>query len=246
MKTSYLMLMGLASLFLVPCVRADALDDAHRAFAGGQYAQAASGYQSVLVQNGCSAPVLFDLGNSFYREGDFARAILAYKRAQWLAPNDPDIAMNLQAAQKQAGLSVVEPPLSEKFSSYFSASGWAWAACGAWTLFCLSLLARTAWPQLRPLFSLSGAASALVVLTAIAAMVISSGELHQAVVVDKKATAVISPFPAAQTVFAPAAGETVTVHEVYHDYLRVKDAAGHTGWINQAQVESIIPKPSKS
>jgi hypothetical protein len=126
-------------------------------------------------------------------------------------------------------------------SRVLSASGWAWVGSGAWTLLCASLLARTIRPRRRALFSLSGAAGAFVFLVAVAAMVISSDELRQAVVVDKNASALISPFPAAQMVFSPSPGETVTVQKAYDDYLLVKDAAGHTGWISKTQVAPIIP-----
>lgn len=242
MKKLYILILAGASLFLFGYARAaETLDDANRAFAGGHYHDSTLGYQAVLAQNGYSAPVLFDLGNSYYREGDFAQAILAYQRAQWLSPNDPDIAANLRLARKQAGLPVTEPGWIEKISRVLSASGWAWIGSGAWTLLCVSLLARTILPQRRSLFSLSVFTGALVLFTAVAAMVISSSPLRQAVVIDKNATALISPFPAAQTVFSPSPGETVTIQKAYNDFLLVKDAAGHTGWISKTQIMPIIP-----
>jgi tetratricopeptide (TPR) repeat protein len=242
MKTLSIFILAGAALFLFGRAQAgETLDDANRAFAAGHYQDSTFGYQAVLAQKGYSAPVLFDLGNSYYREGNFAQAILAYQRAQWLSPNDPDIAANLQLAQKQAGLSVTEPRRSEKISRVLSASDWAWVGSGAWTLLCASLLARTILPQRRTFFSLSAFASILVLCTAVAAMVVSSNQLKQAVVVDKNASALISPFPDAQTVFSPSPGETVTVQKAYNDFLLVKDAAGHTGWISKTQVTLIIP-----
>ncbi len=229
-----------ASLLTGP-VRAATLDDANRAFAQERYHESTLDFQAVLAQNGYSAPVLFDLGNSFYREGNFAQAILAYQRAQWLSPNDPDIAANLQLAQKQAGLPVAEPTSGDKFARLFSASGWAWLGSGAWTLLCLSLLARSALPQLRPLFSLASAACVIVLGAAVAALAVSSKPLSQAIVIDKNASALISPFPAAQAAFSPSPGEIVTVQKAYNDFLFVKDASGHTGWINKTQIAPIIP-----
>ena len=92
-------------------VRAASLDDANRDFAGGQYHAATLGFQAVLAESGYSAPVLFDLGNSYYREGNFPQAILAYQRARWLSPNDPEVTANLQLAQKQAGIADAAPNL---------------------------------------------------------------------------------------------------------------------------------------
>ena len=242
MKTLSILVLAVAVLLLPGHAQAaETLDDANRAFAEGHYHASTLGYQAVLAQQGYSAPVLFDLGNSCFREGDFAQAILAYKRAQWLSPNDPDISANLQLAQKQAGLSLAEPRWSETMGRVLNASDWAWVGCGAWTLLCASLLARRMLPQRRPFLFLSGTASALILFTAIAAMVASSNELRQAIVVDKNAAALISPFPAAQVVFSPSPGETVTVQKTYHDFFLVKDQAGRTGWISKTQITPILP-----
>jgi hypothetical protein len=244
MKTSYLILVALAVVLAAPLAKADAFDDANSAFASGDYAKASAAFQTVIDQNGYSAPVLFDLGNAFYRRGDFPRAILAYKRAQWLAPRDPDITANLRAAQKQAGLPPSHDWKGDVVFGLLSPSSWAWIACGAWTLTCIGLLARRFARQQRVFVSLFASATALVLVIAIAAEVVSAPTLRSAVVVDKT-TALISPFPAAQVVFTPTPGETVAVQETYHDFLRVKDSSGHIGWIKRAQMEPIIPPLSK-
>ncbi len=235
----------MAALFTATVAKAATLDDANRAFAEGKFQASTEGYESVLAQDGYSAPVLFDLGNSYYRQGNMAQAILAYKRAQLLAPNDPDIAANLSAAEKQAGLTTAQPSLVEKLTGLLSASGWAWLGCGAWTLLCVSLLARTALPARSSLFAISSFACTLVLITAVVAMVISSGELREAVVTEKNTSALISPFPAAQAAFSLAPGDTVRIGKTYDDFLFVTDRAGHTGWVNKGQVSAIVPASGK-
>jgi hypothetical protein len=158
-----------------------------------------------------------------------------------LAPGDPDIATNLQLAQKQAGITATDPYWLEKLSGLLSASDWAYLGSGAWVLFCAGLWARAAWPWRQTLFALSNTAAVLILVAAVAAIVISSSHLHEAVVIDKKASALISPFPAAQVMFSPSAGETVTIEKSYDDFLLMKDQAGHTGWIDKTQVTLIIP-----
>jgi tetratricopeptide (TPR) repeat protein len=241
MKTMSLLLIASAAILVPMCSHAATLDDANEAFAAGKYHDSTQDYQAVLAANGYSAPVLFDLGNSLFREGDIGQAILAYKRAQWLAPGDPDIAANLQLAQKQAGVAVADPQWSDKLTNLLSASGWAWLGCAAWTLFCASLLGWKIAPQGKSLFSLVAVADAVVLAAAIGAIVVSSSGLGQAVVTDKSASALISPFPAAQTVFSPAPGETVTVQKAYNDFLLATDHAGHTGWVSKTQVTPVVP-----
>ncbi len=240
MKTVILLAAAMATLFLAAPAPAQTLDDANRDFVAGKYHDSTLGYQALLAKNGYSAPVLFDLGNSYYREGNLAQAILAYQRAHWLAPGDADIAANLQAAQKQAGLPPAELRSSDKFAHLLSASAWAWLGCTAWTLFCASLLLRPLLPRLASTFSFAAIATALVLTTAIAGAVFASDALKQAIITDKNVTALISPFPDAQVVFSPAPGETVTIEKAHDDYLWVTDHAGHSGWINKAQLSPIV------
>ena len=241
MKTLALLALALTTLFLPGPTRATTLDDANRAFAAGKYPEATAAFEALLTQNGYSAPIFFDLGNSYYRQGDMAQAILAYRRAQWLAPNDPDIAANLQTAQKQAGVAVSEPQRINRLSQILSASEWAWLGCAAWTLLCLSLLVRSLVAQWRGLLTFVAVVDTLVLLAAIAGAFLGSDSLNQAVVISKNASALISPFPAAQTVFSPAPGETVAVVGTYNDYVRVKDPTGHTGWLAKTQVSPVVP-----
>ncbi len=240
MKRATILLI-LAALVVPFAVRAASLDDAHRAFAEGRYHDSAQAYQAVLAEKGYSAPVLFDLGNSLYREGDFPQAILAYERAQWLAPGDRDIAANLRQAQAKAGLTPATSTRIETFARRLNTTQWAWLGCVAWTVFCLSILGRTLLPRAKALFVLSGALGVIVLGGAIAAIAFSSQALGQAVVVDKNAAALISPFPAAQKVFAPSPGETVTMEKAYDDFVLVIDSAGHSGWIAKNQVAPVIP-----
>ena len=240
MKTSFLALLAVAIALVSLPVRAASLDDANRAFTEGRYRDSTAAYQAVLAEKGYSAPVLYDLGNSYFREGNLAQAIVAYKRAQWLAPDDPDIAANLRHAQKEAGVTVTEPAWWEKYAGILSTSGWAWTASAMWTVFCLSLLARAVWPAKYGIFVASSWASALVLTLAIASIVVTSAAARQGVVISKDASALISPFPAAQSVFTPAPGETLTVHRTYDNFYLVSDEAGHSGWIDQAQVAPVV------
>ena len=238
MKKMLLLMLALAAPLMV---RAAPLDDAHRAFAEGRYHDSMLAYQAILAEKGFSAPVLFDLGNSLFREGDYAQAILAYKRAQWLAPGDADIAANLRQAETKAGLPPATPVRFGTITHALNTTQWAWLGCASWTVFCLGILGRALLPRMKALFVLSGTLGALVLTGVIAAITLSSQALGQAVVTDKNAAALISPFPAAQKVFAPSPGETVTVEKAYDDYFLVSDAAGHSGWIAKSQVAPIVP-----
>lgn len=57
-------------------------------------------YESMLEQ-GESADIYYNLGNSFYKTGNIARAILNYERALLLNPADDDTRANLEMARSK-------------------------------------------------------------------------------------------------------------------------------------------------
>ncbi len=212
-------LLCVAFLIMALSVSAQAasLDEANGAFAAGKFAESTAGYQAV-VANGYSAPVLYDLGNSYFREGNYPQAILAYKRALWLAPSDEDIKANLETAQKQAGVAVEKAPGYTVLTRALSVNGWAWLGCAAWTLLCVCLLLRVAWPVRGGLLATGAVVCAFVLFDAVAAIAVSAGGLHEAVVVDRNPQALVSPFPGAgeQAGFTPAPGSTVKIEKAYN------------------------------
>jgi len=65
-----------------------------------EYQQAISAYEQILSSGEESAKLYFNLGNAYYKAGDVNNAILNYERAKLLAPQDKDIAFNLQIANQ--------------------------------------------------------------------------------------------------------------------------------------------------
>lgn len=235
----------IAALGLVSAARADAFDDANRAFAAGRYANSVHGYQAVLKENGYSPAVLFNLGNAELRAGRPGDAILDYERARWLAPRDPDIAANLRFARQRAGLAVTDAPWTTHAADLLSANAWAWLGSAALVALCAGVIItqlhgrrRAAW------WRLANTASAAVLLAAVGAMAVRAGQLDRAVLPVKGTAALISPFVGAKTAFEFPAGETVNIEKTHADYSFVRDAAGHAGWVSDAQVGRIVtPSP---
>ena len=66
----------------------------------GLYQSAALRYERLLEEGGIrNAKLFYNLGNAYFRSGDFGRAILNYRRAQALAPSDSNVRQNLEAAR---------------------------------------------------------------------------------------------------------------------------------------------------
>ena len=73
-----------------------------------KYQQAIELYGKIIFNGYSNASVYFNLGNSYYKTGNIAAAILNYERALKLNPEDEDIAYNLKLANMQT-VDKIEP-----------------------------------------------------------------------------------------------------------------------------------------
>ncbi len=67
---------------------------ANQEYAQGHFKEAIAGYETLVRSGPLSANLFYDLGNAYFRTGDFGRAILNYKRALALEPHHPEAAAN--------------------------------------------------------------------------------------------------------------------------------------------------------
>lgn len=235
------LLLGCTLLLSVARLEAITFDEANRAFAEGRYSEAAKSYEALIGEKGYSAPLLFNLGNAYFREGQVGAAILNYERAKLLAPNDPDIAANLNFARKQAGLFVEQSSWIEEAARLISLNSWALLGSAALVWLCALIVASQLYPQQRLYLRLFTGVAALTLCAAIVAIALQFETLDRAVVTSKEAVARISPFDAAKSAFVLSAGEVVEVEKTHGGFLFVENRDRRTGWVSKDQVEAIVP-----
>ena len=73
--------------------------EADKAYQEEQFEQAIKLYEEILATEGESAAIYYNLGNSYYKNKDIAKAVLNYERALLLNPGDADIRFNLDMAK---------------------------------------------------------------------------------------------------------------------------------------------------
>jgi tetratricopeptide (TPR) repeat protein len=66
--------------------------------------------ESLLADGFRNGAVYYNLGNAYYRAGEYGRAIAAYRKAQPYRPRDPYLAANLRQALAVAPGRLAEPP----------------------------------------------------------------------------------------------------------------------------------------
>ena len=107
---------------------------ADEAYAAGDFQRAIILYEQILATQGEAADIYYNLGNSYYKGEQIAKAILHYERALQLAPGDDDIRFNLELARSKTIDKIT--PLSEIFFITWARNfadllgSDAWAKCG--------------------------------------------------------------------------------------------------------------------
>jgi tetratricopeptide (TPR) repeat protein len=104
MSFTVMILLGANQLLLLakPTVAAtETMATANQLYESGQFTQAAQAYQQLTDQGFADSTLYFNLGNAYFKQDDYGRAILNYRRAEQLAPRDEDIVTNLELARSQ-------------------------------------------------------------------------------------------------------------------------------------------------
>src|SRR5438046_7752180 len=110
---------------------------ANKEYAQGHFKEAIAGYEALVRPGQWNANLFYDLGNAYFRTGDFGRAILNYERALALDPHHPEAAANLQIARDEARALEMQQSWPERYLQFASVNQYSTAAAAAfWTGTC--------------------------------------------------------------------------------------------------------------
>jgi tetratricopeptide (TPR) repeat protein len=112
---------------------------ANQDYAQNNFKEAISGFETLVRSGQWSANVFYNLGNAYFRAGDFGRAILNYERALALERHHPEATANLQIARDEARALEMQQSWPERYLQFASINQYVIAAAVAfWVgLFCV-------------------------------------------------------------------------------------------------------------
>lgn len=122
------------------------INQADSAYNADDFRQAADMYLNVIQQEGPSAKLYYNLGNTYYRLGEMGNAIIAYERALRLDPADKDARNNLDFVNAR----ITDRPgergtflgnALDAISAYAHSNTWAWIAFACFALTLAGVLA---------------------------------------------------------------------------------------------------------
>src|SRR3954471_6616181 len=76
-------------------------EEGNKLYEQRKYSEAASTYEKAIQNGQSNGPVLFNLGNAFYKAGQPGKSIAAYREAEKTIPRDPGLRYNLQFVRNQ-------------------------------------------------------------------------------------------------------------------------------------------------
>ena len=264
-KTLFITMLTFAGIqFAVPSYAVDSTDEtqnalslsqtmkaeADSAYVDGNYQKAIALYDS-LLQQGISADLYYNLGNSYYRIDDNTHAVLCYERALQLAPGDEDIRFNLQMARSKT-IDKIVPESEPFFVTWYhslvnmaSVDGWAYVAlislALAVVLALLYLFSNPVWLRKVGFF---GAFVTIVVflLANLLAWQQQDTLAHHkgAIIMESAVTVKSTPAKNGTDLFVLHEGTRVTiVDDSMREWKEVRLADGKQGWLETKQIEMI-------
>ena len=245
MKNTILLLTGII-LFSCVTARADNLfEQANQTYSRGEYQQAITLYLEFATEDGVSAPLLYNLANSYAAAGQVGRAVLNYERALRLAPGNSDIQANLEQVRKDAGLYRDDTPIYERLAGLLEADQWLMLSGVAFLLLAIAILAAYLMQKIpaSPL-RLIIAGSLMIILATLPPSLFRYQSWNDGVVAGEEIKLLISPFAEAASSGAIKEGRLVRPGKTHGNYVLVRDKTGRSGWIAGDSFERIAELPN--
>jgi tetratricopeptide (TPR) repeat protein len=257
-KNILLKVFVLCLLFLAvfPASRAFASEAATLMEKGNEYYQnkdynnAIDMYQKIIEMGYESAPLYYNLGNAYYREGKLGYSILYYEKALKLAPGDDDAQHNLAIANSKTIDKIDTLPQFflfqwwESFLALFNLTGW---TCLAYAFYIILLISIGLYfflkkPKLQRYSFFTGFTSIILLAIAIIIVVVKYNRevnIKNGIIVESVVNAKLSPDSTASDAFIIHEGLKVSEEDRVDNWIQIKLQDGKEGWIPQEAIKRI-------
>lgn len=243
------------SIILLLCIGAtlsaqNLLEEANQAYTKNDFKKAVELYNTVLKESGESSALYYNLGNAFFKDKQFAAAILNYERALLLQPGNEDARFNLEIAQTRIvdKIEPIEPFFLTAWITSFrdsvSSNGWAVVAIVSFLLIigCLFLYFFTRNVIARKIGFFAGL---VLICLCITANVFSMQQKErvetrdQAIVFAPTVTIKSTPDNSGTDLFVLHEGTKVAILSRLGEWVEIRLADGNRGWIQSSKIEII-------
>jgi tetratricopeptide (TPR) repeat protein len=217
-------------------------DKANQEYAKGHFAEAISGYETLVHAGQWSANLFYDLGNAYFRTGDFGRAILNYERALALERHHPEATANLQIARDEAHALELQQSWPERYLQFANVNQYCIGAAIAFWLAAVAIV----------MLIFARRRSATLIAALIFCLLIGAGAIYSvytlergssgtalAIVTGKDVQARLATADTANSVLALPQGSEVKILSTRGDWIYAALPNTLRGWIPAKDAEQV-------
>ncbi len=220
------------------------------AYMRNDYASAIQIYEN-LLKKGEAAEVYYNLGNSYYKADEIAKAILNYERALLLKPGNADIRANLEIARSKTIDKVVPTPeiffVAWTKSLINSLSIDAWAKLGIVFFILLLVSLSLFFFSKQVLWKKAGFIAGIVFLVfVVLSNIFASQQMSQlrnrsaAIVLSPSVTVRSTPSESGTSLFILHEGHKVEIKDdSMREWKEIRLEDGKVGWLPSSTIEAI-------
>lgn len=215
---------------------------ANQEFAAGHFKEAIDEYEALVRSGQLSANLFYDLGNAYFRIGDFGRAILNYERALALEPRHPEADANLRIVRDQARALELPASAPERSLRFLTLDQYAIVASIAFWIGAAGIVLRMLGRRRSFALITMSILSFLVFALSVTAIVkIDNGNKGRAlaIVTDKGVEARVATADNANSVLALPPGSEIRVLSKRGDWIYAALPNNLRGWITAKSAESV-------
>lgn len=220
----------------------DVFASATQAYNDTRFQEAVDGYESLVQSGKWNATLFYDLGNAYYRLGNFGKAIVNYERALALEPRHPEAQANLRLASDEARALELRKDRIERYAGTATVKQYSIAAAVAFW-FALFIVAHL---SLSRRGSAGGIALIALSLVICGASVFGVYTLEHgtrgsalAVITAKEVEARLATADNAKSILLLPAGSEIRIVSQRGDWIYVTLPNDQRGWIPAASAERV-------
>src|SRR5436190_9507947 len=215
---------------------------ANQEYAQGHFPEAISGYEAVVSAGKWSANLFYDLGNAYFRTGDFGHAILNYERALALERHHPEATANLQIARGEAHALELQQSWPERYLQFASVNQYCIAAAIAFWLAVFAIV----------MLIFARRRSVMLIATLIFCLLVGAGAIYAvytmergadgsalAIVTGKDVQARLATADTANSVLALPPGSEIKILSSRGDWIYAALPNTLRGWIPAKNAEQV-------
>lgn len=228
----------------------NSFERANQLYAEKQYAEAATVYEAMIVNEGVAPELYYNLGNAYFKSNELAKAILNYERALRIAPGYADAKFNLEFANQQIvdnvqqGETFFLKKWTTALMKTLTSNSWFYISVAFFVValiaFLIFIFGNT--KMIRKSFFYIGFIGLLLTLTTIVFAGIRKKQMihhNEAIVLPGVLVIKGAPDKSGTDLYQLHEGSKITILSALGEWYEIRMGNGNVGWVESKLVEKI-------